>query len=73
MINPFDDQTGTYFVLLNEEGQYSLWPSWIDVPAGWQVVYGKDQKESCLAYINAEWKNLIPTQLTNAAKINPVT
>ncbi|TCP69853.1 MbtH family protein [Baia soyae] len=72
MSNPFDEQSGTFFVLLNEEGQYSLWPSWIEVPAGWKVVYGKDQKDNCLAYINEEWKSLIPTQLIKAVKINPV-
>lgn len=25
--NPFEDPEGTYLVLVNDEGQYSLWPS----------------------------------------------
>ena len=31
MTNPFDDEDGTFLVLLNDEEQYSLWPAFIDV------------------------------------------
>jgi hypothetical protein len=34
MTNPFEDENGTYVVLINDEGQYSLWPNFIDLPAG---------------------------------------
>jgi MbtH protein len=27
MTNPFDDENATYVVLVNQEGQYSLWPA----------------------------------------------
>ena len=30
--NPFEDPDGVYLVLINEEGQYSLWPAFVDVP-----------------------------------------
>ena len=30
MTNPFEDENGTYVVLINDEGQYSLWPDFID-------------------------------------------
>ncbi len=39
MANPFENADGTYLVLINEEGQYSLWPGFIDVPSGWTVVH----------------------------------
>ncbi|MFE7595491.1 MbtH family NRPS accessory protein, partial [Kitasatospora sp. NPDC057512] len=26
MTNPFDDQDGTFLVLVNDENQHSLWP-----------------------------------------------
>ena len=39
--NPFDDEDGAFFVLVNDEEQHSLWPSFADVPAGWRVVYGE--------------------------------
>src|SRR4051812_26948211 len=38
--NPFEDENGTYVVLVNDEGQHSLWPAYIDVPAGWFVAFG---------------------------------
>ena len=37
MTNPFEDPDGTYLVLINDESQYSLWPAFIEVPAGWRV------------------------------------
>lgn len=30
MANPFEDADDTYLVLMNDEGQYSLWPAFID-------------------------------------------
>ncbi|MBW8714767.1 MAG: MbtH family protein [Variovorax paradoxus] len=37
MSNPFDDKSASFLVLVNHEGQHSLWPAFIAVPAGWQV------------------------------------
>ena len=31
--NPFDDETGTFLVVVNDEDQHSLWPTFADVPA----------------------------------------
>lgn len=39
--NPFDDDTCSFFVLINDEEQHSLWPAFADIPAGWQTVYGE--------------------------------
>ena len=36
--NPFDDDEGSFFVLINDEEQHSLWPAFADIPAGWRVV-----------------------------------
>jgi MbtH-like protein len=38
--HPFEDENGTYLALVNNEDQYSLWPEYIDVPAGWTTVHG---------------------------------
>ncbi|MGW3730031.1 MbtH family protein, partial [Streptomyces sp. NPDC000851] len=35
--NPFDDADGRFLVLVNDEGQHSLWPSFADVPGGWTI------------------------------------
>ena len=40
MPNPFDDTDGRFLVLVNDEGQHSLWPAFAEVPAGWTVVLG---------------------------------
>lgn len=29
MTNPFDDEDGSFLILVNDEGQYSVWPSFI--------------------------------------------
>lgn len=48
MANPFENADGTYLVLVNEEGQYSLWPGFIDVPSGWTVVHEQKGREASL-------------------------
>ncbi len=46
-INPFDDDNGSFFVLVNDEEQHSLWPAFADVPAGWRVVQGNSDSLGC--------------------------
>jgi uncharacterized protein YbdZ (MbtH family) len=46
-INPFDDENGSFLVLVNDEEQHSLWPAFADVPAGWRVVYGEADRAAC--------------------------
>lgn len=63
MANPFDFDEGTFLALVNDEGQYSLWPAFADVPAGWQVASGPDTRTGCLAFIEANWLDLRPRSL----------
>jgi uncharacterized protein YbdZ (MbtH family) len=64
--NPFDDPEGRFLVLVNDEGQHSLWPSFADVPAGWTTVFGEDGREACLAYVEENWTDLRPRSLIEA-------
>jgi MbtH protein len=66
MTNPFDDEDGRFLVLRNYEGQYSLWPSFIDVPAGWHVVHEEDSRAACLQYIEDNWTDMRPNSLIAA-------
>lgn len=66
MTNPFEDETGTYFVLINDEGQYSLWPTFIDVPAGWTVTHDSDTRQHCIDYVNEHWTDMRPNSLVRA-------
>ena len=61
--NPFEDNDGRFYVLVNHEEQHSLWPSFAEVPAGWRIVFGEDSRESCLSYVEANWTDLRPASL----------
>jgi MbtH protein len=52
MTNPFEDDDATFLVLVNDEGQHSLWPEDIDVPAGWRTVH-RGTRAGCLGYVDA--------------------
>ena len=66
MTNPFDDPDGSFFVLVNDEGQHSLWPEFAEVPAGWTVVHGAADRQSCLDYVNEHWTDMRPKSLIEA-------
>ncbi|MGW2085008.1 MbtH family protein [Streptomyces sp. NPDC001880] len=61
--NPFDDPEGRFLVLVNHEGQHSLWPSFAEVPGGWTAVLAENTREACLDYIEANWTDLRPRSL----------
>jgi len=63
MTNPFDDENGTFIVLVNDEGQYSLWPTFVDVPLGWSSVHEPASRQVCLDYINQTWTDMRPRSL----------
>lgn len=66
MMNPFENPDGTYLVLINDEGQHSLWPSFIDVPEGWTVAKSEDNRAACLEYIETNWVDMRPASLIKA-------
>lgn len=64
--NPFDDDNGAFFVLVNDEDQHSLWPVFADIPAGWRVVHGEASRAVCLDYVEKNWTDLRPKSLRDA-------
>lgn len=66
MTNPFDDPDGVFHVLVNEEGQHSLWPRFAEVPAGWQVALADAGRTAADEYIEAHWTDLRPLSLVRA-------
>ncbi len=66
MTNPFEDPDATYLVLINDEGQYSLWPSTITVPSGWSIAHNADTRQASLDYINEHWTDMRPRSLVMA-------
>ena len=64
--NPFDDETGAFLVLVNDEDQHSLWPTFADVPAGWRNVLGEATRAECLAYVEEHCTDIRPKSLREA-------
>nr|AGS49870.1 MbtH protein [uncultured bacterium esnapd18] len=69
MPNPFEDEDAEYLVLINDEGQYSLWPVFADVPAGWRQVHQGGRQE-CLNHIEENWVDMRPLSLVRAMRDN---
>lgn len=62
MTNPFERDDINYYVLVNDEGQHSLWPGFADIPAGWSQVFDGTRVD-CLAYVDANWTDMRPKSL----------
>lgn len=63
MANPFEDDHTTFLVLVNDEGQYSLWPDFREVPKGWVAVGPRASRKECLEWIDRNWTDLRPRSL----------
>jgi MbtH protein len=63
MSNPFDSADGSFLVLVNDEGQHSLWPAFAEVPRGWTCVHGEAGRQECLAYVEENWTDMRPKSL----------
>lgn len=50
----------TYDVVVNDRGQYSLWPLHRECPPGWTKVGVRGSKAQCLDHIEATWTDLLP-------------
>jgi uncharacterized protein YbdZ (MbtH family) len=61
--NPFDDDSGTFVVVVNAEEQYSLWPAFAEVPGGWTVVLPESSRADALAHVEQQWTDMRPKSL----------
>ena len=53
----------SFKILVNDEGQHSIWPSGQPIPAGWQQVGPVGPKPDCLEWIKTHWPNIAPKSL----------
>lgn len=67
MTNPFDVDTGEFVVLMNAEGQYSLWPAFRELPSGWTPAGTRGERQHCLEWIETHWTDLRPRSLIDTA------
>lgn len=54
-----------YIVLINSEGQYSLWPKEKSVPSGWRYADKEGSESECSAYVDSVWTDMRPISLRN--------
>ncbi len=52
-----------YRVVVNHEEQYSIWPEYREIPAGWREVGVSGPKKSCLDHIEKVWTDMRPLSL----------
>ncbi|MGW0801471.1 MbtH family protein [Nonomuraea sp. NPDC002799] len=50
-------------VVVNHEGQYSVWPEGRDNPAGWTDEGIRGSRAECLEHISAVWTDMRPLSL----------
>jgi MbtH protein len=55
-----DTVEDSYYVVVNDEEQYSIWPGYHSIPAGWQTRGLPASREECLRRIDADWTDLRP-------------
>jgi MbtH protein len=60
MAAPDDEDTTVYRVVVNHEEQYSIWPSHLDIPAGWREAGKTGLKDECLAFVREVWTDMRP-------------
>lgn len=59
-------ERGHYTVVVNKEGQYSLWPTQREFPPGWSAGGFSGDRYDCLQYIERTWTDMRPLSLINA-------
>jgi MbtH protein len=52
-----------YEVVVNDEGQYSIWPAHRTAPQGWRAAGKQGSKDDCLSYIASVWTDMRPLSL----------
>jgi MbtH protein len=58
-----DDHPANYKVVVNHEGQYSIWPVDREVPRGWDEAGKAGPREECLSFIEETWTDMRPLSL----------
>jgi MbtH protein len=71
MANPFDDTEGTFHVLVNARGEYSLWPDFAAVPGGWEARLTSVGRAEADAFVEEAWTTLDPRSIARRAAGEP--
>lgn len=52
-----------YYIVINDEEQYSIWSADRPPPAGWRTVGNADSRDACLDEIERLWVDMRPASL----------
>ncbi|MFJ3671346.1 MbtH family protein [Streptomyces sp. NPDC090106] len=55
-----DDPFDRYAVVVNDEEQYSLWPTTKHLPAGWTPTGFEGSRQECVDHIDVVWTDMRP-------------
>ena len=58
-----DDANARVKAVINEEGQYSVWPPDRELPAGWRDAGKEGPKSEVLDWIDEVWTDMRPRSL----------
>lgn len=53
----------TFHVVVNDEEQYSIWPTDRELPGGWRTDGTSGTREICLNHIEEVWTDMRPRSL----------
>lgn len=69
METPLDAYTidgALFIVLINDEGQYSIWPAKKVIPDGWKDVGFTGSKQEASSYVDSVWTDMRPASLVKS-------
>ncbi|MEM9087114.1 MAG: MbtH family NRPS accessory protein [Cyanobacteria bacterium P01_F01_bin.53] len=55
-----------YRVVISDEGRYSIWPEYKDIPWGWRAAAKTGPRKICLDYISETWTDMRPLPIQAA-------
>ncbi|WP_065260063.1 MbtH family protein [Pseudomonas bananamidigenes] len=58
-----NDARQQFDVVINAQGQYSLWPTDKPMASGWSAAGMRGERQVCLDYINEHWIDMRPRSL----------
>jgi MbtH protein len=69
-IEAYNIDGDSLIALINEEGQYSIWPAKKEVRPDWHNVGFKGSKAEVSTYIDEHWVDICPVSLRNLMDSN---
>jgi MbtH protein len=65
-MNGFTIDGDVFKLIINEEGQYSIWPAEKSTPSGWKDLGFSGNKAECSDYADKNWTDMRPLSLQKA-------